>query len=42
MSICKPQNINCYTNIYYLDMLSIGNYPKIILRHALNGNSLLF
>ena len=44
MSICKPHNINCYTDIYYLDMLLIGNYHKIILLHfnfALNRNSLL-
>lgn len=34
MSLCKPQNINCYTDIYYLDILSIDvlsirNYPKL-------------
>lgn len=31
MSICKPQNRNCYKDIYYLDLLSIGNSQKIII-----------
>jgi hypothetical protein len=34
MSICKPQNIN--TDIYYLDILSIRNYHKIILLHFMH------
>lgn len=35
MSICKPQNINCYTDIYYLNMLWIGNYHKMILQFCI-------
>lgn len=34
MSICKPQNRN--TDIYYLDILSIRNYHKIILLHFMH------